>query len=196
MNTENQSTFPSLTLNDVVKIDTPATGNRCLIVAEIRQYSSGSLCPMVDYRLVRNPLGTPPIRLRVLPGHGGERKVTHRPLVLTLYDSFPFNEALLAVVQDDSKKFTIEEQAEPGKQVHDEFWRLNDVNGSHVVEVTVSSGIGKPKEATFEYWDYSRLIDIEGIETEEFIFVEMNKADGWFEIWRGVEVAAGKIADV
>ena len=77
MNTENQSTVPSLTLNDVVKIDTPTTGNRCLIVAEIRQYSGGPLCPMVDYRMVRNPPGTPPIRLRVLPGHGGERKVTH-----------------------------------------------------------------------------------------------------------------------
>ena len=25
-------------------------------------------------------------------------------------------------------------------------------------------------------------------------FVEMNKADGWFEIWRGVEVAPGPIA--
>jgi hypothetical protein len=49
-------------------------------------------------------------------------------------------------------------------------------------------------DAEIEYWDYSRLIDIEGVETEEFIFVEMNKADGWFQIWRGVEVAAGKIA--
>lgn len=55
---------------------------------------------------------------------------------------------------------------------------------------------GEVTDAAIEYWDYSRLTDIEGVETEEFIFVEMNKADGWFEIWRGIEVAAGKIAVV
>ena len=187
--------IPALALNDILKIDTQATGNRCIIVAEIRQYSGGPHCPMVDYVLVRNPPGTPPMRLRVLPGHSDERKVSHRALVLILYDSLPFNEGLLAVVQDDTKKFVIDE-AEPGKHAHNEFWRVNDVDGSHVVGVNVRSGDGKPKEATVEFWDYSRLADIEGVETEEFIFVEMNKADGWFEIWRGVDVAAGKIAVV
>ena len=53
---------------------------------------------------------------------------------------------------------------------------------------------GKLKEAVIEFWDFSRLIDVEGVETEEFVFVEMNKADGWFQIWRGIEVAPGKIA--
>lgn len=51
-------------------------------------------------------------------------------------------------------------------------------------------------DAAVEYWDYSRLIDVEGEETEELIFVEMNKTDGWFEIWCGIEVTPGKIAGV
>jgi len=38
------------------------------------------------------------------------------------------------------------------------------------------------------------MIDVEGVETEEFIFVEMDAVDGAFEIWRGVDVATGKIA--
>lgn len=194
MNAEQRSTVPALTLNDVVKIDTPATGNRCLIVAETRQYSGGSLCPMVDYLLVRNPPGTPPLRLRVLASQGAKGKVTHRTLVLTLYDSLPFNEGLLAVVQDDTKKFVIDDEGEPGKHALDEFWRVNDMDTSHVVGVNVHSGDGKPEEASVEFWDYSRLTDIEGVETEECIFVEMNKASGWFEIWRGIEVAPGKIA--
>lgn len=186
----------ALALNDVVKIDTPATGSRCLIVGEIRQYSGGPLCPMVDYVLVRNPPGTPPMLLRVLPGQGANSEAKARLLVLTLYDSLSFNEGLLAVVQDDTKKFVIDDEAEPGKHVHDEFWRVNDVDGSHVIGVEVHSGDGKPKEATVEFWDYSRLTEVEGVETEEFIFVEMNKANGWFEIWRGIEVAPGKIAVV
>ena len=185
---------PPLALNDILKIDTPARGSRCLVVAEIRQYSGGPNCPKVDYLLVRNPPGTPPLRLRVVPDHGGKRKVTHRPLVLTLLDSLPFNEGLLAVVQDDTKKFVIDDESEPGKHAHDEFWRVNDEYGSHVVGVNVLSGDGKPEEATVECWDYSRLIEANGVEIEEFMFVEMNKADGWFEIWRGGEVSAGKIA--
>lgn len=193
MNAEQRSTVPALALNDVVNIDTPATGNRCLVVAEIRQYSGGPHCPLVDYALLRNPPGTPPMRLRVLPGHGGERKVPHRALVLTMYDSLSFNEGLLAVVQDDTKKFVIDDEAEPGKHVHDEFWRVNDVDGSHVCRVVVRTNDGKMKEAVIEFWDFSRLIDVEGVEAEEFVFVEMNKESGWFEIWRGIEVSPERI---
>lgn len=187
---------PAFFLNDVVKIDTSATGGRCLIVAETHHYSGGPHCPMVDYVLVRNPLGTPPMRLRVLPGHGGKRKVTARLLVLTLYDSLSFNEGLLAVVQYDTKKLVIDDDAEPGKHAHDEFCRVNDMDGSHVVGVDVHTGDEESKKATVEFWDYSRLTDVDGVETEEFIFVEMNKASGWFEIWHGIEVAPGKIAVV
>ena len=60
--------------------------------------------------------------------------------------------------------------------------------------MNVRSGDGREKEATVEFWDYSRMTDVEGVETEEVIFVEMNPVDGAFEIWRGVEVASGRIA--
>jgi hypothetical protein len=194
VNTEQRSTVPTFILNDVVKIDTPTTGNHCLIVAEIRQYSGGLLCQMVDYVLVQNPPGTPPMRLRVMAGQGAKSKAKTRLLLLKLYDSLPFNEGLLAVVRDDTKTLVIDEESEPGKQAHEEFWRVNDVKGSHAVGVNVHSDDGNTEEAAIEFWDYSRLNHIEGVETEEFIFVEMNKASGWFEIWRGMEAAPGKIA--
>lgn len=66
---------------------------------------------------------------------------------------------------------------------------------SHISSVNIQSNTGVTNAAV-EYWDYSRLTDIESVEMEEFIFVEMNKADGRFEIWRGVEVSPSRIAIV
>lgn len=182
---------PFFSLNDVVKIETAATGNRCLIVAEARQYSGGPHCPMVDYLLVRNPPGTPPMRLRVMPSENGAS--THRILVLTLYDELAFNEGLLAVVRDDTKRLVTDDGSKTENHAHDEFWRVNDRDDSHINRVAVRTGDGKTDETTIEFWDFSRLIDIDGVETEEFVFVEMNKESGWFQTWRGIEVASGKI---
>ena len=41
-----------------------------------------------------------------------------------------------------------------------------------MTKMTVRSGDGGQKEVAVEFWDYSRLIDVEGVESEEFIFVE------------------------
>lgn len=179
--------------NDVVKIDTPATENRCLIVAEIRQLS-GLHRPLFDYVLVRNPPGTPPLLLRVLADQGTKGIVTHRLLLLTLYDSLSFNEGLLTVVQDDTKRLVIGDGIDPKEAVHDEFWRVDDSDGSQICRVVIRTSHGEMRETHIEFWDFSRLIDVDGVETEEFILVEMNKASGWFEIWRGIEVAPGKVA--
>lgn len=175
-------------LDDVLEIAAPATKHHRLIVAEIRQYAGGPLQPMVDYVLESNP-GSPQIRLRLLPSETGKA----RPLVLTLYDSLSYNEGLHDVVRDESATLRIHEDTDSANIHGDIFWRIYDVAVSHVRSVNILSNIGVT-DAAVEYWHYSRMTEIEGVETEEFIFVEMNKADGWFEIWRGVEVAADRIA--
>ena len=179
---------PVFVLGDVLEIDAPATKSRRLIVAAIRQYAVGAVGPMVDYVLNGDP-GSPHIRLRFLRSENA----LLRQLVLTRYDSLPYNEGLLNVVRDDSAKLIIHDDTNPANIAGDIFWRMYDVRDSHVSIVNIRSNNGV-MDATIEYWDYSRLSDSEGVETEEFIFVEMNKADGWFQIWRGIEVAAGKIA--
>ena len=194
MNTDHGQFAPVFALGSVVKLDTPTTRNRRLIIAEIRRYSAGPRCPKVDYVLVGDPGASPQFRLRLMPSQSAKSKLTHRALVLALYDSIPYTAGLHAVVRDASKKFVIDDDSEPERHVHDEFWGVNDVGGSNVSGVTVRSGDGRQKEATVEFWDYSRLTDVEGVETEEVIFVEMNPVDGAFEIWRGVEVAPGRIA--
>lgn len=178
---------PVFVLGDVLEIDAPATKSRRLIVAEIRQYAVGSVGPTVDYVLNGDP-GSPQIRLRFLRNENAKL----RPLVLTLYDSFAYDEGFLAVVRDDCAKLIIHDDTDSSNISADIFWRIYDVKNSHISSVNIQSNTGV-SDAEIEYWDYSRLTDIEGVETEEFIFVEMNKADGWFEIWRGIEVATDRI---
>lgn len=179
---------PVFVLGDVVEIDTPATRTHRLIVAEIRQYAGLPIGPIVDYVLEGVP-GCPQVRLRFLPNENA--KV--RPLVLTLYDSLAYDEGLLDVVRDETARLTIHDNSDSANTAGDIFWRIYDEPDSHISSVNIQSRAGIT-DAAIEYWDYSRLTVIEGVETEEFIFVESNKATGWFEIWRGVEVAAGKIA--
>lgn len=188
MNTDHANSIPVFRLGDVVTFDTAAKTQRRLIVTEIRQFTGGPVSPMVDY-VLEGDSGCPQVRLRFLPSENSKT----RPLVLTLFDGLAYNEALLAVVRDDTAKLIIHEDTNPANIGGDIFWRIYDVTDSHISSVNIRSKIGVT-DAAIEYWDYSRLTDIEGVETEEFIFVEMNKADGWFEIWRGIEVAASKIA--
>ena len=112
--------------------------------------------------------------------------------MLTLYDSLAYNEGLLAVVRDESARLMIQVDTDSSNITADIFWRIDDVTDAHIRSVNIRSKIGVT-DAVIEYWDYSRLTDIEGVETEEFVFVEMNQADGWFEIWRGIEVATDRI---
>lgn len=178
---------PAFVLGDILEIDAPATRTRRLIVAGIRQYAGGSVRTMVDYVLNGDP-ESPQLRLRFLRGENAKL----RPLVLTLYDSLAYHEGLLAVVRDESGRLTIQGDTDSSNISADIFWRIYDVKDSHVSSVNIRSKIGVT-DATIEYWDYSRLTDIEGVETEEFVFVELNKESGWFEIWRGIEVATERI---
>ncbi|MFO1043262.1 MAG: hypothetical protein U0941_15825 [Planctomycetaceae bacterium] len=175
-------------LGDVVNLDAATTINRRLIVTEIRQYAGASVGPIVDY-VLEGDSGSPQVRLRFLRNENAKL----RPLALTLYDSLAYNEGLLAVVRDDTAKLIIHDDTNPASIAGDIFWRINDVAVSHIRTVNILSNIGVT-DAAVEYWDYSRLTDIEGVETEEFVFVEMDAVDRAFQIWRGVEIAPNRIA--
>jgi hypothetical protein len=189
VNIEAEKAIPVFALGDVLMIDAPATKHHRHIVAGIRQYAGGPFGPMVDYVLNGDP-GSLQIRLRFLRDENAKL----RRLVLTLYDSLAYNEGLPAVVRDQSARLTIHDDINPANIVADIFWRINDVANSHIRSVNIRSNIGVTDTAV-EYWDYSRMIEVEGVETEEFIFVEMDAVDRAFEIWRGVDVAPDRIAE-
>lgn len=188
---------PVFALGKVLKIDTAAVRGQRFLVDEIRVWSGGSTYPFLDHVLVNIPRLNPPrpARIRLMANRDSIGTVNHRIAALTLYDEFPFNERLLDVVQDTTKKLMIDDDADPMRIIHEEFWRVNDAEWPHTCEVTANTGDDRSLEpSSIQFWNYSRLIDVEGIETEEFIFVEMNVASGWFQIWRGIEVAPGQVA--
>ncbi len=39
-----------------------------------------------------------------------------------------------------------------------------------------------------KYWDYSREAEIDGVQTEQYLYVEMLTKNGYFTIWQGEEV--------
>lgn len=193
----------------VVKVDALDFREHRFTVREIQEYSvsiGGSNHRMVDYILLARPIGKPDFlcRLRIVPNPDSKSMTTHRSLLLSLYDDLAYNEGLHGVVRDETKKFVIDDDKKDDdatNDTHEEFWRVNDVGTSYVANVKTladTNGDGKvaSNEVTngqVEFWDYSRLTDLDGVETEEFVFVEMNKSDGWFKIWRGAEVNPERI---
>ena len=190
----------------VVKIDSLDFRDHRFTVREIQEYSlslNGNRHRMVDYTLLARPIGQPDFtcRLRIVPNPDSKSSTTHRALLMTLYDDLAYNDGLHDVVKDDTKKFVIDNDSDPENIIHDEFWRVNDVGVSYVANVKVLAdrdGSGKVDEKeisreSVEFWDYSRNTDIDGVEVEEFVFVEMDKSSGWFKIWRGSEVNPERI---
>ena len=189
----------NIKLNSAVSINTIDFSGKRFTTKSLKEYSislGGENHQMVDYELV----GDKPVRLRVV--NDSDSMTGHRILLLTLYDETAYNEGLHGVVKDDTKKFIIDDDDENPNNEEHEFWRVNDVGISYTSDVKIlgdSNRDGKisAEEVTntqVEFWDYSRLTDVDGVEIEEFVFVEMNKGTGWFQIWRGAEVIPEKIS--
>jgi hypothetical protein len=151
----------------------------------------------VDYTLVARPLGGDKIlvRLRLMPVDDPNQAagVTHHILLLRLDDDLPYDENLHKVVKDGTKKFQVLED----NKVQAEYTRINDVSAPYRAEVTIVRDVNLDKHVTrdeiekrrVEYWDYWREVNDEaGQPRREFLFVEMDSDNGWFQIWKGSEI--------
>lgn len=170
-------------LGNNLRIDSPLTTGQPLIVDQIWEWSPLSLNPIVDYVLANNAGDGSPMRLRIMRQESADGS---KAAILTLYDRFPYSEQFHDFVRSDFKHLAVHDSdSEDGDPSM--FWRIRDAIESHVSLVKIRKRAGRATHANVEFWDYSRLTDVEGVEAEEFIFVELNSADGAFEIWRGVE---------
>jgi hypothetical protein len=183
----------------VVKIDSLDFRDYRFTVKEIVEYSIevGKKHVMTDYVLLARPIGKNDFvcRLRVVPDPTSHSKFTHRALILSLYDELAYDEDLHNVVLDDTKKFVIDDDKDDddaSNDEHSEFWRVNDVGVSYNATLKTLKEDGFSGSA-IDFWDYSRMTDLDGVEMEEFVFVEMDKCNGWFQIWRGTEVSPERI---
>lgn len=166
-----------------VHIDLLDFRGRNLFVKEVREMAVGN-DKFTDLVLeAKDTKGDLTCRLRLVPGADA--------VLLTLLEEMGYSEDFHNIVKDESGKFNVEE---PDRV--DEYWRVRDVKSSHSAVVTTmqdDDGSGKVddhevKTERIEFWDYSRLTQIEGVQKEEFVFVEMNSDNGWFQIWRGAQV--------
>jgi hypothetical protein len=167
---------------------------------EIREYRrtiGGKNFLFADYVLLARPLGGEDVvvRLRLNPVDDPERSggLTHHALLLRLYDECAYNPDLHAVVQDDTKRFQVIEDG----QVTEEYWRVHDVGDSYQAAVAVVRDVnqdGKVEKSEverqrLEYWDYWRDVpDVGGTPVTEYLFVEMDQGNGWFQMWKGSAV--------
>lgn len=178
-------------------------------VKEIREYSvssGGKNHRFVDYVLLARPLNKPDmwVRLRLVPDKNSGTRLTHKAMVLKLYDEFEYNEDFKNVLEDESKKFVIDDDkndADPSNDTHDEYWRVNDVGLAYTAKylsMTDENNDGRVSQdelnrGSLDFWDYSRLTDIDGIELEQYMFVEMDKKSGWVQIWQGTQVSPEQV---
>jgi len=196
-------------IGGVVKVDSLDLRDHRFLVKEILEYSikvGSSIHKMVDYVLLSRPIDKPDftIRLRVVPNSDSKSQITHRVMAMSLYDDLSYNEGLHDVVRDVTLKFVVDDDkddTDASNDTHEEFWRVNDVKSSYISSVKSlvdNNGDGKVAaeeiaKSQIEFWDYSRMTEMDGVETEEFLFVEMNKDSGWFQIWRGAELIPERV---
>ena len=122
-------------------------------------------------------------------------------LLLKLYDDLEYNEGLHNAVKDDSKQFVMDDDKmdnDPSNDTHQEFWRIGDVGVVYnavvkSLEITGEDEIKVLQSSNLEFWDYSRLVDVDGVQKQEFVFVEMDSVTGRFKIWQGIEISPEKI---
>lgn len=142
-----------------------------------------------DYEVLARPIGGEEVRLKL-------RSVTPDSVaVLRLDDDFGYSQDFRQVLNDNN--FIVKNDGQPDE----EFFRVGGVKKSHAVtrktlEDLNSDGRIDPNEvrdSKVEMWDYSRSAEIDGVQTEEFLFVELDKDNGWFQIWRGEQVLGGKV---
>lgn len=189
-----------------ITIDSLDYRGQSFFVKEIREYSvnmGGKNHRFVDYILLSRPLGKPDlwVRLRLVPDRNSDSRLTHKAMVLSLYDEFEYNEDFKkGVLEDDTKKFVIDDDKsdnDPDNDTHDEYWRVADVGISYkakYVAMADENNDGKVSQdelnrGEIEFWDYSRMTDIDGVELEQYIFVEMDTKTGWFQLWQGTQVS-------
>ncbi|MGH7173260.1 MAG: hypothetical protein ACRELG_23510 [Gemmataceae bacterium] len=168
-----------------------------LSIHEYKRTIGGQEFRFVDYALVARPLRGDKVlvRLRLMPVDDPDQAagVTHHVLLLQLDDDLPYDEALHKIVSDGTKKF----QVLKDDKVDAEYGRINDTCTPYEAEVTIVRDVNLDKHVTrdeiekrrVEYWDYWREVkDEAGQPRREFLFVEMDGDNGWFQIWNGREI--------
>jgi hypothetical protein len=171
-------------------------------IREMKRSIGGREFFTVDYTLLARPIGADDVmvRLRLNPVDDPDRAagLSHDVLLLRLYDQIAYDKGFHDVVTDTTGKFEVRQDG----VVVEEYWRINDVKTSYQAKVAIVKDLNRDKKVTsdeierrpLEYWDYWRETKDEGGQPlRQFLFVEMDQKDGWFQIWRGEPIDPNKV---
>lgn len=162
-------------------------------VREIARVVGKTNFPFVDYTLLARPLGAPDVtvKLRLMPATtvtpGDD--LTHNTILLQKFRELQFDQGFRDTLNEN--KF---DGVETGR-----FWRINDVKNGYSCTAKIINEANEKTEANYEkqdieYWDYWREFNDEaGQPTKEFLFIEMEKDNGFFTIWKGIEINARRV---
>lgn len=188
-----------------VSIDDIDWRDRDFKVREVRQYKrtvGGRQFLFVDYVLTERTVQgvETDIRVRLNPAAGVERGGEEfHALLLVLEDEMTYDQGFHDVVRDPSGLFRIEHDG----QVEAEFTRLHSLTEPYRAQVTILADQDSNRKVTkdeiesvqIDYWDFERdTTDAAGQAVKEYLFIEMNASDGWFQIWRGSAIDPNAIA--
>ncbi len=173
---------------------------KTFFVEEIREYRrtiSGGEFRFTDYVLTAREPGKEDVRvrLRLNPVDDPDKSggLSHQALLLWLYDEMAYDKGFHDVVNDTTRRFEVRENG----KVTEEYERLHGVTGPYRAVVMDIQDVNHdqrvdPDEVAkkwLDYWDYVRQVsNAAGQPVAQYLFVEMDKEKGWFQLWRGQEI--------
>jgi hypothetical protein len=170
-------------------------------ILQYKRVIEGREFQFVDYVLTERTVQgvETDMRLRINPtGEGAKGGEELYALMLFLEDEMKYDEGFHDVLRDPSGLFRIEHEG----KVEAEFTRLHGLREPYKAAVTIladENADGKVAKdeidvKRIEYWDFERdAADAAGQPEKEYLFVELDSNDGWFQIWRGKSYDPRKI---
>ncbi len=152
-------------------------------VEDVQQYETdlgGNRYFLADYLLASKDLhGTEDrIKLRIVAGP--------KAMLLRKSDEMEYDAGFERdVLNDPSLLFNIDYQDDKGQNVHEEYTRCGGARLAYQAAVKTLRG----ETFDLKYWDYSRAAESDGVQTEQYVYVEMLSANGYVTIWHGEEIS-------
>lgn len=191
-------------VGQAVQIDEVELRDLQFFIEEIREYRrviDGRTFLFTDYEILAQRVNADDVwlRVRLSPTEDrGEGGVSHHVLLMDLDEDMGYDEGLHQALNAGTGVLEITDSGE--KQT---FHRVNDVRDPYKAVVTILKDENQDKRVDsdevekrrIEYWDYVREIkDTAGQPMPEYLFVEMDTRDGWFQSWRGRLIDPRRVA--
>lgn len=186
-----------INLNSTLKIDVLDYRDRTFVLKQIRQYNheiGGNNLSFVDYKLESSSLALDGEDWEIILRYNEVEK-TDKVLLLYLSHEHGYEKELVdSLLEKNEFEMYYDDRTEVFHRIHD----VSKPYSAKVLQIDENNfndkNLEKQNYLELTYWDYLRSnVDEANQEYHEFLFVEKNKSNGWFQFWRGFELSSNKI---